>query len=610
MFRLLIGISILCFTTARSSESQSSSLHNRQAQRAIWTLSGSDTIQSYFSTNRDYHPLPAKPPGNFSGTKSIVINSGGPSGATGQSNDDTASENLVNFYTSLSFWLPVGSALKLPLSVDIAKENFTKTWCGDTNCSSYEQCEPVYLVIYTCIRQFIQFQFRNRGLDNNVIFTQLLAGGNGICDLSSQTAASYRCPILVIKSDANNTISIVDNEPDNFNTIPGRTEPNPGAGLTYGTLGLQINPANPNGFIWGTSFTEYNLTAANWVGASTDDNLQALIRGGADTDGVFWQPLGFEGRGFATAFIDQVANLKVQCDPSVGCDGLSFSCSTVGSRDTPNYGQVIYSRWAFFVLRALQNIAIHFQKQREAISEATLQSALKSFSLEPFYPKPQGGISLSDVLNGFGSALGVVSGFSPIFSTGISLGGTALRQVGKYLEDDLAQAKLDKIAVQAFTATLSEVYNQSLRTVERVAVDLFNGESIGGVNITDMMKAGSWVDPTAIQSVGDAARQMKIEILSRGINALWKIPHGNKMWVLFVDTNDAGGSTQNCDLNKDGPQNSKYCGDGGVYYTYNFVEDDGNGYVYYPWGSDQLATWDLDLTVSNHPPTHPSIFTY
>ena len=38
-----------------------------------------------------------------------------------------------------------------------------------------------------------------------------------------------------------------------------------------------------------------------------------------------------------------------------------------------------------------------------------------------------------------------------------------------------------------------------------------------------------------------------------------------------------------------GPPDSKYCADGGVYYTYNFVErPNGGGGVGWPWGADKL----------------------
>ena len=55
-----------------------------------------------------------------------------------------------------------------------------------------------------------------------------------------------------------------------------------------------------------------------------------------------------------------------------------------------------------------------------------------------------------------------------------------------------------------------------------------------------------------------------------------------------------------CKNHSRGPADSKYCGNGGVYYTYNFIEDGSDmGHVDYPWGGDKLKRLNLDLKVSN-----------
>ena len=67
------------------------------------------------------------------------------------------------------------------------------------------------------------------------------------------------------------------------------------------------------------------------------------------------------------------------------------------------------------------------------------------------------------------------------------------------------------------------------------------------------------------------------------------------MWVTFVDLEN---DTLKCQLDMTGPQDSKYCADGGVYYTYNFIErGDHKGTVGYPWGAQKLSLLDLNLTV-------------
>lgn len=130
---------------------------------------------------------------------------------------------------------------------------------------------------------------------------------------------------------------------------------------------------------------------------------------------------------------------------------------------------------------------------------------------------------------------------------------------------------------------------------------LFNGESIqssnGSFNITDMLKDGAWASPHNLTDVNELGRQVKTEILSRSINSLWKTFSSNKMWVLFIDLQDGPG-TEKCLADISGPPDSKYCADGGVYYTYNFIElGDGLGTVHYPWGADKLENVGLKLQV-------------
>ena len=53
-----------------------------------------------------------------------------------------------------------------------------------------------------------------------------------------------------------------------------------------------------------------------------------------------------------------------------------------------------------------------------------------------------------------------------------------------------------------------------------------------------MIADGKWLDSSAITRIKDAEKQMKVEIISRGINALRKTYSSNKMWVLFVNLPD------------------------------------------------------------------------
>ena len=113
------------------------------------------------------------------------------------------------------------------------------------------------------------------------------------------------------------------------------------------------------------------------------------------------------------------------------------------------------------------------------------------------------------------------------------------------------------------------------------------------------MAHGAWVNGSALAKLTDLETNFTLEILSRSIDALWKTPTSNKMWVLFVDLDDDLLKNQ-CLGDHSGPQDSKYCDDGGVYYAYNFVEDgEQRGHLDYPWGGQLLMSkYEINLTVS------------
>ena len=117
------------------------------------------------------------------------------------------------------------------------------------------------------------------------------------------------------------------------------------------------------------------------------------------------------------------------------------------------------------------------------------------------------------------------------------------------------------------------------------------------------MKGGAWVNPTDLVPLTQVEEQLRIEILSRSINNLWRKPSNstrNKMWVIFVNLADDN-STMKCANDRSGPQLLKYCADGGVYYAYNFVEEgDHLGRLGYPWGADKLNELGINPAVSRN----------
>ena len=140
-----------------------------------------------------------------------------------------------------------------------------------------------------------------------------------------------------------------------------------------------------------------------------------------------------------------------------------------------------------------------------------------------------------------------------------------------------------------FADNVIALYKQLLSGFGDAVTRLFEGRQIGNdrysLNITDMMRNGTWVEDKIITKVSDLNAKVRVEVLSRSINALWKTWCSNKMWVLFVTLDDP---TQ-CETLDVGPTDFRYCADGRFYYTKNIDEEGiGGGGVNYPWGAESL----------------------
>ena len=138
-------------------------------------------------------------------------------------------------------------------------------------------------------------------------------------------------------------------------------------------------------------------------------------------------------------------------------------------------------------------------------------------------------------------------------------------------------------------------------TLDDTANTLLKGGTINNFTIFDMMKGGGWANSKRLTPIKNAERQMKIEVMSRGINLLWNTSHSNKRWVLFTDLGDRDPQGRQihdaCLKDESGPPSTKYCADGGVYYTYNFDEG-GGGKIAAPWGADKFIKIDKDFNIS------------
>ena len=335
----------------------------------------------------------------------------------------------------------------------------------------------------------------------------------------------------------------------------------------------------------------------DWYAFGVDANLQIFLAGGIDNQGIPWT--GLQTRTLSTTIGAEMLNKEgYSCSLENPCT-TQIGCERIGSYSFLPFGQpVLNLAWVYLVVEAFQNINQQLSNQYKAIDVSAIDSALATFNIDDFYPQPKPPSGLLDALIGLGTIFSIAGGFVPVFGAGLSAVGAILPAVSSFLGNSIT-ASVDPITVQeSFAPLVEQVISDLVGALDSAASKLLDGDSINGVTIIDMMKGGYWVDNTSLEPLSDITNQMTIEILSRSIDSLWKIPTHNKMWVLFTDLGDGNNSTAKCNNDKSGPPDSKYCADGGVYYTYNFIENGHlSGYLGYPWGATKLSDFNITISV-------------
>lgn len=162
--------------------------------------------------------------------------------------------------------------------------------------------------------------------------------------------------------------------------------------------------------------------------------------------------------------------------------------------------------------------------------------------------------------------MSILGGFVPVAGPAISGAGAIASGVGTFLSTANAASNDPLEAQKTFAEQVLNFYKSVPKAMDHTVTRLFEGKQIpedgpGSFNITDMLKDGAWIDPDVLTPVSDLNAKIRLEILSRSIDALWKVWPYNKMWVLFTDLqNDT--DTAACELDNTGPRDSKYCDDG------------------------------------------------
>ncbi|KAL8818906.1 MAG: hypothetical protein Q9191_007840, partial [Dirinaria sp. TL-2023a] len=284
-----------------------------------------------------------------------------------------------------------------------------------------------------------------------------------------------------------------------------------------------------------------------------DPQMQVALQGGVDKNGVYW-----EGRRAGETFSETVERQfwgspgNRRCSITTPCLNLP-DCSTVGSFTAIELGRTLKPLripWVLLATTAITNINQQLVNQYNELKDALESIALDTFTIDDFFPTKDAHLGLQNSLAGLGAVFSILGGFVPVAGPAIAAAGTIVSGAGTFLASSVASNDPQE-AQKAFSTQVLSFRSAILSGLDNAAAKLFSGERIPdpklgfeSFNISDMMANGSWVSPSSLTNVSNLNAKLRVEILSRAIDALWKTPTSNKMWVLFTDLQDDKNSTK------------------------------------------------------------------
>ena len=352
------------------------------------------------------------------------------------------------------------------------------------------------------------------------------------------------------------------------------------------------------------------LDADLWSYNNVDNLTKIMLNGGVDPayNFVWLGPLENETL-METIGRSLLNDGALSCDLNNPCTDEK-TCDQVGSWTAialGKTGQVYEALWCYLFYAGFRNLNQQLANQYNELQHAIESLALDAFNIDTYFPKPNQDFDLLDAFSGLGGLFTILGGFIPFVGPGLEVAGATANAIGTvasgisgFLGTAVAASTDPLRAQKIFSEKVLAFYRAYLAALEDAVYRLFRGETLGenpGFNVTDMLANGVWLSPNSIQNVSDLNQKIRVEILSRSIDSMWKTFSSNKMWVTFVDLNDSANGTK-CLADASGPNSSKYCDNGGVYYTYNFLESNYAGEVGYPWGAQSLPESDIQFSVS------------
>ncbi|KAI4276848.1 MAG: hypothetical protein LQ337_002195 [Flavoplaca oasis] len=278
----------------------------------------------------------------------------------------------------------------------------------------------------------------------------------------------------------------------------------------------------------------FDLTVENWNKLRVDESIRAFWDGGKDAEDVNWPRADTYGssRAFTTMLGARLQNKGV------------WNCSD-----------------------AMQNLVQEGVETGQKSANSVVFSAAKHF----VKPDEKLNVEAKTILAAWPSRGGASHG-RPKPMSPILLG-------GRNFETADAFSRAIESFAQQTRDNLQEANSEILDSANDFALQVISG--------------GAWVDAPRFDSnkkigANDIAKFYKRNMISRGINALWK---QYNVYVYYTWLSDAGAKPGDlgtkCDLDRSGPRDSKYCADNGVYYLYMYRA--GRSGADYQYGGAKLA---------------------
>ncbi|KAL8881618.1 MAG: hypothetical protein Q9198_001212 [Flavoplaca austrocitrina] len=317
----------------------------------------------------------------------------------------------------------------------------------------------------------------------------------------------------------------------------------------------------------------FDLTVENWNKLRVDESIRAFWDGGKDAEGVDWPGADTYGspRAFTTMLGTRLQNKGVWT-----CSGMPFDgrcdaepCTEIGRYNKAGKMVDGPSRWGVLALNSVINLHRWLSDIWQGV-----ETGQKSANSVVFRAAKDLGL------------LGAVPATAVLTNVANPSVGLLSATLGIHLRSSTGERNFE--TADAFSRVIESFAQQTRDNLIEA-----NSEILDSANdfVLQIISGGAWVAAPRFDSnkkigANDVAKFYERNMISRGINALWKQYNVYVYYTWLNDVNAKPGDSK-CDLDRSGPQDSKYCADDGVYYLYMYRADRGG--ADYPYGGAKLA---------------------